>query len=458
MSNSNKIVIIGAGSAQFSINLIKDICLTETLHDCRITLMDIDSERLDTVFKLAIGYSEQLGSPVSFEKTTNRSTALRDATFVINTAFVLGHQAEAHLRTRASERHGYYYYSGHFGNYHQLSLMMDIAKDMQEICPNAWLIQLGNPVFEGCTLITRETNIKICGLCHGYQGYQEIAVAVGLHPDQVNWQASGLNHNIWLTHFSHEGKNAYPLIEDWINTKSEEYWQSHKIQRAHDIQLSRGAVHQYQLYGLFPIGDTVRSGGWWYQADLTTQRYWFGEPLGGPDNHLARADFVTGLEKRSHDLREWANNPKAHLITLIGQEKSHDQTIPILDALINNREGCFQVNIPNRGSIIQGIPEDIVVEVQATINQQGIHPIQVDKLPPKIMFERILPEWIDMERSLLAFNSSDKNVLLYNILNHRQTRSYDQAVAVLDDLTKMDEIVEIENRQKSAHIRSFYKL
>ncbi len=136
--------------------------------------------------------------------------------------------------------------------------MLDVAHDMERICPDAWLIQSGNPVFDGCTLMTRETGIKVCGLCHGHYDYEEIARTIGIDPAKVTWQAPGVNHNIWLTHFIYEGKDAYPLIDEWIATKGEEYWRTHVAERTHDAQMSRGAVHQYHMYGLFPIGDTVR--------------------------------------------------------------------------------------------------------------------------------------------------------------------------------------------------------
>jgi alpha-galactosidase len=308
---------------------------------------------------------------------------------------------------------------------------------MERICPDAWLIMSGNPVFEGCTLLTRETGIKVCGLCHGHYGVHEIAQTIGLDPRRVTWQAPGLNHNIWLTHFIYEGKGAYPLIDEWIATKGEEYWRTHVATRTHDIQMSRGAVHQYHLYGLFPIGDTVRRGGWWYHTDLATKKHWFGEPWGGPDTELARPLFVENLEQRLAEMTRLANDPRASLVEAFGNDKTREQQVPIIDALVNNNEGQFQVNVPNRGAL-EGVPDDVVVEVPAVINQKGIQPLHVGALPPKILLESILPEWLDMERDLLAFKTGDRSMLLWNVLESHQTRSYDQGVAVLEDLLSME--------------------
>jgi alpha-galactosidase len=456
MSKAIKVSVIGAGSAQFSLGIVKDLCLTRGLDGSHVSFMDIDEDRLDMIYKLGTRYAQQLESDMTFDKTTNRQASLEDADFVLNAAYVLGHEVEALMRKRAAEKYGYYHSGGQFGAYHQLQLMLDVAKDMEKLCPDAWLIQSGNPVFAGCTLMTRETSIKVCGLCHGHYGYREIAETIGLDPDKVTWQAPGLNHNIWLTHFIYDGKDAYPLIDEWIATKGEEYWRTHVATRTHDAQMSRGAVHQYHMYGLFPIGDTVRRGGWWYHGDIETKKRWYGEPWGGPDTHLARPYFVKTLEERIAEMTRWANDPKTDMVKVVGKEHTREQIIPIVDGLVNNTEGYFQVNVPNHGAI-KGLPDDLVVEVPALVNQKGIQPVRVGALRPKIMLEQILPEWLDTERELLAFKTGDRSMLLHSVLEHHQTKSYDQAVAILDELMTMPEVQEVEDWEKMKRVADHYK-
>lgn len=437
MATPIRISVIGAGSAQFSLGLVKDLCLTESLAGSEVCFMDINQARLDMIHRLAARYADELGAGLRFQSTTDRETALQDADFVIDTAAVKSHHHQRAMRELAEKKHGYYYGRVHLTSFYQYQLMLEVARDMERICPDAWLIMSGNPVFQGCTLLTRETSIKVCGLCHGHYGVHTIAETLGLDPQRVTWQAPGLNHNIWLTHFIYEGKDAYPLIDEWIATKGEEYWRTHVATRTHDIQMSRGAVHQYHMYGLFPIGDTVRRGGWWYHTDLATKKYWFGEPWGGPDTELARPLFVKNLEERIAEMTRLANDPQASLVESLGSEKTREQQVPIIDALVNNNEGKFQVNVPNRGAL-EGVPDDVVVEVPAVINQMGIQPLHVGTLPPKIMYEQILPEWLEMERDLESFKTGDRSMLLYNVLESKQTRSYEHAVEVLEDLLAMD--------------------
>ncbi len=440
-----RISVIGAGSGVFSLGLVKDICLTPNLAGSEVSFMDIDAERLDFVTKLATRYARELGVDLRFEQTLDRAASLRDADFVINTAYPLGHHHARRMR-ELTARHGYYYGAVDLGDFYELRLMMDVARDMERICPNAWLIQSGNPVFDGCTLMTRETGLKIIGLCHGHYGYLEICRVLELDPSRVTWEAPGLNHCIWLTQFRYDGKDAYPLLDEWIETKAEEYWRTHVAERTHDIQMSRGTIHQYQMYGLMPIGDTPRTStntsNWWYHTDLATKKFWFGEPFGGPDTEIARPFYVANLEERLRQMKAVAEDPRARVTDIFGTTRTREQQVPIIDALVNNVEGRFQVNIPNRG-VIDGLPDDVVVEVPAIINATGVHPIKPTPLPRKIMLEQIYPRWLEMERGLEAYRTGDLSMLLWTALNNHQTRTYEQAVAVIQDLLAMPEHAEL---------------
>src|SRR3954468_23001408 len=387
MPSAIRISVIGAGSAQFSLGLVKDLCLTPGLSGSLVSFMDVDAERLEMIEKLARRYANELGSDLRFERTAERAASLRDANVVINTASVTSHHAQRAVR-ELTAKHGYYYGGVHIGGSTQLAFMLSVAQDIERICPEAWLIQSGNPVYEGCTLLTRETGVKVIGLCHGHYGYLEICRVLGLDPARVTWQAPGLNHQIWMTHFLYDGEDAYPLLDEWIATQGEEYWRTHVAERTHDIQMSRGSINQYQLYGLMPIGDTPRTGqNWWLHTDIATKKRWFGEPWGGPDTELARPFYVANHEKKVAEVARAAADPSARMTDLIGTEKTREQQVPIIDALVNNNAGFFQVNVPNYGALA-GVADDVVVEVPAYIDRTGIQPLRVQPLPKKIMLEQ----------------------------------------------------------------------
>ena len=424
------------GSVVFSLGLVKDLCLTQGLQGSTVSFMDINEERLNVVYQLAERYAQDLGANLKFEKSLDRIEALQDADFVINTATVTHNEYFMKHRRELMAEQGYFYARTGMPEYHNLQLMLDVARDIEQICPDALILLAGNPVFEGSTMMARETNVNICGLCHGHYGYRHVAQVLGLDPDKVTWQAPGLNHNIWLTHFYYEGQDMYPVLDKWIEDNIEEYWQEH-AETGVSAQWSPSAIHQYKMYGLIPIGDTPRRGGWWYHNDLETRGRWYGAG-GGGDTPEGR-DRILKRKAEKYEQMKSAADPTSDVrpVTLFGDKMTTEQHIPIMDALVNNNEYQAQVNVPNNGAL-PGIPDDVVVEVPAIVNQKGIQPIRVEPLPRKIMLECIYPDWLNMERTLEALKSGDKSMMLFGVLESHQTRSYEQAVKAVDTLFEIE--------------------
>jgi alpha-galactosidase len=437
-----KVTIIGAGSVVFSLGLVKDLCLTPGLQGSRVCFMDIDEERLDVVYRLAIRYAEDLGAELTFERTLDREAALQESDFVINTATVTHNEYFMKRRRELTAEHGYFYGRTGMPEYHNLQMMLDVARDMERICPDAWILLAGNPVFDGSTLMARETGIKVCGLCHGHYGYQQIARTLGLDPDKITWQAPGLNHNIWLTHFYHDGQDVYPLLDAWIENEAEAYWRENDNVSA---QMSRSAIHQYRMYGLMPVGDTPRRGGWWYHVDLETRKRWYGGS-GGGDTPAGRDRILQDKAKKFEQMKQAAYDGQARPIGMFGDQMTTEQHVPIIDGLVNDNEGQFQVNVPNCGAFA-GIPADVVVELPAVVNKKGIQPLQVAPLPRKILLECLYPDWLQMERTLEALLSGDLSMMLFGVLENHQTRSYEQALEV------MDALLHIEPNEPMAHVQ-----
>jgi alpha-galactosidase/6-phospho-beta-glucosidase family protein len=444
MSRSIKLGVIGAGSAQFSLGLVRDLCLAESLYGSTVTFMDIDEGRLGMVHRLAVRYAAELGVDLRFEATTEREWALREADFVLNTALPGGHGIEEECRA-ATEAIGYYRGLRQLQtNLRQFGLMLSIARDMERLCPNAWLVQSANPVFEGCTLMTRETGIKVVGLCHGYHGYRRLCDAIGVPADEVRWSAPGVNHWIYLTEFRHQGRDLYPLLDRWIEEEAPAYWR--KFDGAYnETQLSRGAIDHYRRVGLMPVGDAARTfSEWYYHADLETERRWYG-PLGGFDSAPGWARYLARLEQNLARIGAVAADESARVTAVFPPEPTREIQVPIIDALANDRPGIFQVNVPNNGAIA-GIADDVVVEGQALVDGAGIHLLQVGALPEKLLRLVILPRIAKAEKELLAYRSGDRDVLVSALLDDGRTRSLEQAEAAADVLLGLPWNGELANR------------
>ena len=443
-----KIGIIGAGSAAFSMNLVRDLCLVEGLRGSTMSFMDIDKERLNVVHNVASRYAKEMKVNLKLEKTLDRKEALQDADFVINTALAGGH-SRLEAQRAVEEKLGYYRGIGVAKSYHQFKLMMEIARDMEEICPDAWLLQASNPVFDGCTLMTRETKLKIVGLCHGHYGYRRIAQVLGLDVNKVTAEMPGFNHCIWMTKFLYGNEDAYPLIDEWIDTKAEEYWRTWDGS-PFEAQMSRAAVHQYKLYGLFPIGDTLRAPstmeGWWYHLDFECKKYWYNK-YGGFDSEIGWSMYLKRLEERIDRIRQIANNPSISVIQKFPPRLSGEQHVPIIDALTNNNEGKYQVNIPNNGAL-RGVPNDVVVEVPALVSKRGIQAIHRTQLPKKLMINVLIPKMLRMKRNVEAYLTGDRSILLYIILKDHRTKSLEQAEKLLNKVLSL-----AFNREAAEHYK-----
>lgn len=436
MSTAVKIGVIGAGSATFSLALVHDLILTEGLHGSTVVFMDIDADRLDFIHRLAQRYVEETGVDLRFERTLVREEALTDADFVVNTALIGGHPAEEAERRFVDER-GYYRGLRPLHMQRQLGFMLDVARDMERICPDAWLIQSSNPVFEGCTLMTRETGVKVVGLCHGFRGYRRVARVLGLDPEQITWQAPGLNHVVYLTHFRYRGKDAYPILDDWIANKAEQYWATEGDWGFNETDMSRAAIDHYQRVGLMPLGDTPRAfTTWWYHTDLETKRRWFGAPTGGFDSEIGWQQYLDRLQTRLDTIARAVRDERTPITQSLPLAHSGEIQLPLMDSLVNDVERVLQVNVPNNGAIA-GIPDNVVVEGKATVSGMGIQLLQVGKLPETLMMQIILPRWLLMERELSAYLNRDYNLLRDIVLEDHRTRSREQVDALLDDWLSM---------------------
>jgi alpha-galactosidase len=429
MPTSVRIAIIGAGSAQFSAGIVRDLYVTPGLSGSHVALMDVDEMRLGNVLTLAQRLAKEIKTDLTFSKTADQAAALKGADFVINTAQVGGH-SWVEAQRALDEKHGYYRGAG-LHCLGQMDFMVEVAQHAQALCPNAWLIQVSNPVFEGTTLIHRTTDMKVLGLCHGHYGYREIARMLGLDLKDVTALMPGFNHWIFMTDFRYKGKNAYPLLDEWIEKESEKFWAG-TYYAGHDTQLSQAAVHQYKMFGCMPIGDAPRFTGWWYHTDLGTKQRWYGE-RGGFDSEIGWGQYLEGMQREVERIDRVVADMDTPVMNTFKPEQSDEQIVPIIDSLVNDIQRTFQVNIPNRGPIIRGFPEDLVIECQGVVNGSGIHGVHVPDLPKKLVVEIMNHRWCRAEMLVEAVRSKDRNVLLSYILDDQRTRSLEMAEKLIDE-------------------------
>ncbi len=423
--------------------MIRDLCLMESAPGSTISLVDINKGRLDAVHDLGTRYAKEVGVDVTFEKGDDRRSALRGTDFVLNTALVGGHDYTEKVR-KIGEKHGYYRGIDHrhvrfIGGFDQMKLALEIAKDMEEICPDAWLLQIANPVFEITTLLHRERKIKVAGFCDGFRsGYLQLLLALGLSPAEVDFQVAGFNHCIWLTKFfySETGKNAYPVIDDFARNRAEDFWKEHKLGLWEET-LSPASVDAYKHFGLYPVGDSGREFLWKYYYDLDTLKKWFG-PIGGTDSEIGNPLRLEDFQKNVDKLFRLSNDPKASLKAEIPPEKGLDQFSDFIDAIHLGREKRLVINVLNKGAISQ-VPDDVAVEVPVVMKDGRLYPEKIPPFPNRLLNFVLIPRMLRMEWGLEAFLSGEREMLVEILIRDPRTKSEKQARDALDEILALPE-------------------
>lgn len=444
---SCKICIIGAGSAVFSLNLIKDVCINEHFKNCEISLMDVNEDRLEAIYGLCTRYTEEMGANIKVTKTMDRREAMKDADFVLNVALDYGHE-RYRQGIKVAYENGYRFGGSlhvlhdeaFYINFYQLRLMEDILIDLLDICPNAYYILVANPVQAGVTYLARKyKNAKIIGMCHGYTGVYSITDAMGWDRKDVSYEIAGVNHFIWLTSFRYKGEDGYKLLDKWLEEHNGSLWPENASLEDVGLkgdEISLKAIDLYKRYGLFPIGDTACAGGgawgWEYHTDEETQKKYKSDPYNWYQLYFKCCD------ENVLDIKKVVEDRTVRVSDVFSDVASDEPMIPLIEGLAFDTGTKVVVNILNDGGYMKDLPKDYEVEVTAIVDKHGIHPLHNNGLPKPIMAKLYRDRIATVETELDAFETGSRERLLDLIMMDPWTKSRAQAQKLLDDIMNLE--------------------
>src|SRR6185312_3437786 len=204
-----RIAFVGAGSVEFTRNLLGDLLTFPELADATIALHDIDPERLETAEGMAQWTNQQLGARATFEAHLDRRAALAGCDFVVNMIQVGGHAAtridfevpmKHGLRQTIADTLGI---GGIFRALRTIPVMLGLGRDMDELCPGAWLLNYTNPMAMLCwATYAGSPQTRIVGLCHSVQNTTaQLAELVGVPFEEVAFLGAGVNHQAFILRF-----------------------------------------------------------------------------------------------------------------------------------------------------------------------------------------------------------------------------------------------------------------
>jgi alpha-galactosidase len=443
------IVIIGAGSASFGPNTIATLLASPHLRDSRLGLVDHDGQALRRVHGVADRMNEAWDARMTIAGSTKRRDLLPGADFVIVSIEVPPREKLWRLDWEIPLRHGlrqpYAENGGPGGMMHtfrQVPPLMDIVRDMEELCPDAWLINFSNPLPRLTRAITRYSGIKIVGKCHQIEvGYAIVAALLGpqvgievpaglrLYSDPVNTQithqmaahgrrqfkikAAGLNHFTWMLDVRDRdsGEDLYPALRAAAVAPPPEF--------------EPLSMDLFRAFGYCPVpGDTHLAEYVPWTHDSQSQ------PWARYDIRLYDWDAnETFREFSHHRLEQMASGA----IGVDGmREAVSEGAVEIVEGMVCNRNGYEEaVNVPNGGAI-NNLPPETIVELPAVVGSQGVQPVQLGPLPAGIA-ELCRREAALVELVVEAAVTGNRELALQALLLDPMINDTDRARAILDD-------------------------
>jgi alpha-galactosidase len=363
-----KVAFIGAGSVVFARNLTVDLLGFEALRDStELVLMDIDAERLRTAETVARHVADHYGSSARIHATTDRRAAVAGADYVV-TMFQIGGYRPATvtdfeipkrfgLRQTIADTLGV---GGIMRGLRTIPVLLDLCREIEELAPDALLLQYVNPMVSNCWAIAEATNVRTVGLCHSVQHTaRQIAKDVGVPPDELEYCCAGINHVAFYLWLRHNGEDVYPRLHDvtppdWNRVRYELF-------RHFGYFVTESSEHFAEYTPWF-----IKDG----RDDLIEQ---FNVPL---DDYLRRCEEQI---ESWHALRE-----KLERAEELDIRPSAEYGARIVNAIETNEPFTFNGNVPNRGHLLSSFQEEAVVEVPVVADGSGLHPQHVGPLPPHL--------------------------------------------------------------------------
>lgn len=370
-----KICFIGAGSTVFCKNVLGDTLLCESLSDSVISLYDIDEERLNESFLLIEKLNEQLnGGKAKIEKylgVQNRKAALKGADFLINAIQVGGYEPCTVIDFEIPKKYGLNQtiadtlgIGGIMRGLRTIKVLKDIAEDIEEVCPNAWLLNYTNPMAILTGYMLRYTKVKTVGLCHSVQVCSETLLTELGMEDKLEGRhekIAGINHMAWLLEIrDKDGNDLYPEIKkrarEMNKSKNYDMVRFDYIDKL-GYYCTESSEHNAE-YNAFYIKKN--------RPDLIDK---FNIPL---DEYPRRCvNQIKGWKEQKEQL---LNDGQ------IEHTRSREYGSRIMEALATGVPCEINGNVINNGQI-PNLPKEACVEVKCLVDGEGIHPTYVGELP-----------------------------------------------------------------------------
>jgi alpha-galactosidase len=361
------VCFVGAGSAEFTRQLLRDLLAYDDLGPLTLVMHDIDPRRLDLAEGLARIAVARHGREATVRAEADRRTALAGADYVINSVNIGGHAATVTdfevparygLRQTIADTLGT---GGIFRGLRTFTFLDGLAVDMREVCPDAWLLNYTNPMAMNIQyLASAHPAVKVLGLCHSvFWTVHDLSALVGVPLDEVRSHSAGVNHQAWLLRWERDGQSLYPRLDELI---------------ASDPELRRRVrVDMYRRLGFYPTETSEHSSeyvAWYLHDEREIERLRI--PVG---------DYLQISAGNAQEIE--ALIPQVARGEYVEPEEDAAEYAPqVIHSMVTGEARTIQANVANTG-LIANLPEGAGIEVPCLIDGSGAHPVAVGDLPPQ---------------------------------------------------------------------------
>lgn len=371
-----KITFMGAGSTVFARNVLGDCMCSQVLREAEFALYDIDAVRLSESAEILGAMNETLGGfgkITTFLGVENRKEALRGADFVVNAIQVGLYDPCTIIDFEVPKKYGLRQtigdtlgIGGIMRALRTIPVIADFARDMEEVCPDAWFLNYTNPMAMLSGFMQRYTGVKTVGLCHSVQVCSEgLLKALGME-DKLEGRKeliAGINHMGWLLELKdRDGADLYPEIRR--RAKEKNAGEPHKDMVRFDY------IDKFGYYCTESSEHNAEYNMFYIKSKYPQLIDRFQIPL---DEYPRRCvNQIEGWAKERDELRQ------SHQLN---HERSREYASHIMESIVTGAPYQIGGNVLNTGGLIENLPADACVEVPCLIDGMGVHPCRVGRLP-----------------------------------------------------------------------------
>ena len=415
-----RIVLVGAGSVEFTRNLLGDFLVYPELREATLVLHDIDPDRLRTAERMAAWTAGALGASPRIEAHLDRRAALRGADFVVDTIQVGGARA-TQVDFDVPARYGLRYtindtinVGGVLRGLRSIPVVLGIVRDMEELCPDAWFLNYTNPMAMLVRAVAGRSPVRTVGLCHSvFWTIDTLAGYLGLPREEVDHVSAGVNHLAFLLQLSHRGADLYPDLRAFVAAG-----------RVPDDDLVRAEL--FRRLGYYPTESSehhAEYNPWFIPKGDSVERY-----------HIPIGEY---LDRVAHNLDEFeATKRRLDAGEPFEIEQSGEYAAVIIHSLLTGEPARIVGNVMNHGALITNLAADACVEVPCLVDGTGVWPVHVGTLPPQCA-AYIGPAVDTQALAVRAALEEDREAVYHAVMQDPQVQArldLDQVWRMTDDL------------------------